>query len=185
MLLAREAGVTPDALRFGYSAHGKPFLIQAAVAGRETLHFNVAHSGDLALVALARGARVGVDVERIRAGLDFRALAKSVFSADEQADLAALPEDAACEAFFTGWARKEAFVKAVGEGLSYALDRFSVTLSPGAPPRLLLPAGEEPTGWVLHALEVGEGYAAAAVSEGTLRVRCFEAQPAVKLLSAL
>jgi 4'-phosphopantetheinyl transferase len=174
-LLGCYLHVSPETLHFGYSPRGKPFLAGSSALLHQEVHFNVAHSGDIALVAVARARRVGVDVERVRPTLDVRALAQSVFSPAEQAVLEQLPDEAARPAFFAGWARKEAFVKAQGDGISYALAGFSVTLLADAPPQLHLPAAEQATGWTLHALEVGPGYAAAAVSEGPAQLRCFAA----------
>ncbi len=176
-LLARYLDVLPASLHFGYAPQGKPYLDSPAHAS--TLQFNVAHSGDLALVGVSRVRCVGVDVERIRPEVDFRALARSVFSPAEQSLLEQLPDDAARTAFFTAWARKEAFVKALGDGISFSLARVTVTLLPGEPPKLLLPADADAAvaarAWTLHALAVGPGYTAAAVSEGPAELRCFAA----------
>ena len=176
-LLARYLDVLPVALRFAYAPQGKPYLDGPAHAS--TLQFNVAHSGDLALVGVSRVRCVGVDVERMRPEVDFRTLARTVFSPAELATLERPPDDAARIAFFTAWARKEAFVKARGDGISFSLARVTVTLLPGEPPQLLLPADADAAvaarAWTLHALEVGPGYTAAAVSEGPAQLRCFAA----------
>jgi 4'-phosphopantetheinyl transferase len=169
-LLAQYVGGAPAALRFAYTPHGKPFLV--GLPPQQQIQFNVAHSGDIVLIAVCKARRVGVDVERARANLDYRALAPSVFAQSELATLAALADEAGRAAFFEIWACKEAFVKAIGEGLSYPLASFSVSLA--ATPTLHLPAAQ-PADWALHALDVGAGYAAAAVSEGPLRLCCFAA----------
>ncbi len=131
------------------------------------LYFNLAHANDLALFAFARGRSVGVDVERLRADFDPMALAEGFFSIREQETLRSLDEKDRRTAFFLGWTRKEAFVKALGKGLSVPLDQFDVSLLPGEQARLLArwddpqPSME----WTLVNIDPGPGYLAALAVE--------------------
>jgi 4'-phosphopantetheinyl transferase len=157
----------PDNFRFRYNKFGKPCL--ADDANERGLQFNVSHSGELILVALAANRRIGVDVERIREDLRIEGIAGRFFSSREQADLAALPADLRHDAFFRCWSQKEAFIKARGEGLSLPLDSFDVTLRPTEPPALLetRPDPVEASRWVIRGLDVGPGHTAALAVEGT------------------
>jgi 4'-phosphopantetheinyl transferase len=160
-VLGRSLQTDPHAMRFIAGAQGKP-----AIAGGP--EFNLAHSGDMALIALARGSAVGVDVEQMRAMLDGESIAGRFFSAGEQAALAALPAAERQAAFFNIWTRKEAWIKAIGVGLSYPLDELTVSLGAGEDD-CLLSAGGDPAiaaQWRLRALNAPPGYAAAVAAEG-------------------
>jgi 4'-phosphopantetheinyl transferase len=161
-ILAPYAGIAPGDVRFEYAAHGKPEL-----SGPEPLSFNVSHSGELALVAVAGAGAIGVDLEAIRELDDRDGIAARFFSAVECASLRALPESMRTRAFFACWTRKEAFVKAIGEGLSHPLDTFDVTFAPDAEPRLRI-AGQpaESARWSVTALDAGSAFEAALVTEG-------------------
>lgn len=162
-ILARYTGVAPSALRFGYTAQGRPFL---SIPNWAALDFNLSHSGHLALVALTQRRRVGVDIEEIREAVDYQRIAAEVFSTTERQALSATPDPLRREAFFAGWTRKEAFVKALGGGLGIPLDSFDVTLDPDKSPTLLR-AGSHAVGmWTMYAPRVADGYAAAVVVEG-------------------
>lgn len=164
LLLAQYLGTDAGSLRFRYGPHGKPFLAD----DRNGLAFNLAHTGDLAVCALARDVDVGVDVERVRQIPDADGVARSFFSRRETADLASVPQAARPRAFFDAWTRKEAFLKALGDGLARPLDSFDVTLKPGEAPRLLSTLGdpEEANRYSLHTLEPEEGYVAAIAVRG-------------------
>jgi 4'-phosphopantetheinyl transferase len=127
-LLGRFAGIEAAAVRFGYGAHGKPFL-----EGRDGPRFNVAHSGGAALYAFALGREVGVDVEPLARQADALAIARSVFSKGELAELAALPPERVAERFLTFWTRKEAYAKALGLGLSLPFTRVDVASGQAVP----------------------------------------------------
>jgi 4'-phosphopantetheinyl transferase len=120
------------------------------------------------LLAVSYGREVGVDIEQIRALDDAASIAGRFFSAAENRAWLAVPDEQKPAAFFNAWTRKEAFIKAVGDGLSYPLDRFDVSLAPGEPARLLRVAGEpEATSrWRIEALEPAPGYAAAVAVDG-------------------
>ncbi len=154
----------PETLRFAYGAYGKP-----ALAGAHDLQFNLSHSHGLALYAFARGRDLGVDLEHLRADLAGEEIAARFFSAREVHMLGAVPAELRTRAFFNCWTRKEAYIKARGEGLSHPLDAFDVSLAPGEPAALLGTRGDpqELTRWTLHALDAGENYAAALAVHGT------------------
>jgi 4'-phosphopantetheinyl transferase len=176
-ILGQYLTCDPRSLRFTTNSYGKPLLV-SPVAGKR-LHFNLSHSGDLALYAFAYEREVGVDVEQMRAGIDYRELATRYFSVRECAALEALSADLQQEAFFLCWSRKEAYIKARGEGLSLPLDQFDVSLVPGEPPRLL-GSREEPgvvEYWSLYALSPGSGYSGALAIEGSgWQLRCWQWQ---------
>lgn len=171
ILLARCLGRAPGDLRFAYGDHGKPELTDAP-----SLSFNLSHSGDWALIAMADAVLVGVDVEQIRPLPDALELAERFFSDQEVERVRELPESAIPAGFFNAWTRKEAFVKAVGTGLSLPLHTFDVTLVPDEPARLLDLRAPDWTGtdWTLRALYPSDGYAAAlAVAHAAPQVSCF------------
>ena len=163
----------PESLRFSYGAYGKPSL--DGVPAAEDLRFNLSHSHELVLYAFTRGRDVGVDIEYMRADFAGEEIAARFFSEREVSMLCALPAEERTRAFFNCWTRKEAYIKARGEGLSHPLDAFDVSLIPGEPAALLGTRGDplELTRWALHSLDAGANYAAAAVVQGadcTLRL---------------
>src|SRR5208283_6416 len=139
----------------------------ATSASSDTLDFNVSHTAGLALLAFARGRKIGIDVERIRRDFGTAEIAERFFSKAERAALRELPQEQRHEAFFRCWTRKEAFIKALGEGLSHPLDQFDVSLAPGQPAALLAarPHAEEVTRWSLWDLQVPGDYSAALAAE--------------------
>jgi len=147
-------------------SHGKP-----QVFGQESsdgLRFSCSHSADLALVTLARGRELGVDLEQHRPLTDAQKLAGKFFSASEISELAALPQLLKMPGFFNGWTRKEAFLKAIGLGLSFPLDRFSVTLTPDQSAALLSVNDDHKAAekWTMISLDVRPDYSAALVFVG-------------------
>lgn len=168
-LLGRYLDQAPEALQFRYSPHGKPELAAAPGGAGPDLYFNLSHSHGLAVYAVTHSRRIGIDVEQIRPGFAAGHIAERFFSAHEVASLRALPAALQEAAFFRCWTRKEAFIKAHGEGLSYPLDRFDVSLAPGAPASLLRIQGatDEARRWTLHDLPVDRGFVGAFAVEGT------------------
>lgn len=169
-ILSRYLGVQPREVRFQYGSHGKPALEDAL--GTNDLNFSLSHSSELALYALTLGRAVGIDLEWTRKDLASKHVAERFFSPREVSTLCTLPESMQIEGFFNCWTRKEAYVKALGEGLSFPLDRFEVSLTPGEPARLISTAdGKE---WSMQALSPGAGFVAALVVEGRGRqLRCW------------
>jgi 4'-phosphopantetheinyl transferase len=162
-VLGRYLGVAPDALAFAYGAQGKPALATPS-GDAPALRFNVAHSASVAVCAIGRGREVGVDVEHLR-DLDVMRLAARFYAPAEQAALAALPPEVARHTFFRLWACKEAYLKAVGTGVSRPLREVDVALADE--PRLAI-AGDAAEGgrWTLRELAVDPAYAAALAVEG-------------------
>ena len=164
LLLGQYIGQAPAALRFTAGARGKPRLLDEGTDVR----FNLSHSGDRALIAVSVGIEVGVDIEQARpeALLD---LARRFFAPGEVAALEALPMAEQPGAFVRGWTRKEAFIKALGDGLSFPLDQFEVSLAPDAAGQLLRSCGSDVDAtarWRLVSLAAPPGYAAAVAAEG-------------------
>lgn len=164
-ILGRYAGCPPEAIAFDLGPHGKPGL---AVPSGTGIAFNLSHSGGLAVVAVARGRRVGVDVEAVRPMAERDAIVARFLSPRERADFAGLSDPLRQDAFFRAWTCKEAYIKAIGTGLATPLDGFSVAVDPGEPMRLIEVVGdpEEATRWSIADLEPGPGYAGAVVAEG-------------------
>ncbi len=160
-ILATYARCEPDVLEFCEGPQGKPALASPV----EDFPFNLTHTGSLALVAIAGSGRVGIDAESVRSESDVEGLSRRFFAPAETAEILALTPDARLSAFFTCWTRKEAFVKALGGGLSIPLDHFQVSVRGDESARLLWVDGEKSERWSL--LDISEpGVAAALVVEG-------------------
>lgn len=161
VLLARYLDTTPEAVRFAYGPYGKPLL--AGEHGESSLRFNASHSGDWAVYGFAQDHEVGIDVEQIKEDFGTEGIAERFFSAGEVQTLNALAEAEKPAAFFRCWTRKEAYIKAIGSGLSHPLDSFDVTLAPGEPAALARVAEL----WSLFDLDVAPGYAGALAVESS------------------
>lgn len=161
-VLARYLHCEPSQLNFSTNEYGKP-----ALDGHE-LEFNLSHSGNFALLAITQAHKVGVDVERIRPELEYESIAKRFFSPNEVSELMALPPEQREIAFFNGWTRKEAYIKAQGLGLSLQLDSFDVSLRSHKPAILRATRLDAQVAfdWTLLSLDVGPNYAAALAVEG-------------------
>lgn len=160
-LLASYLEDSPAHLGFRFGEHGKPHLVGSA--RHESLSFNFSHSRELALLAIARDCRVGVDIEWIRTDLEWMELAARFFSAGELAQLERLPRARQVERFFAYWTCKEAWVKAKGGGLSIPLDQFEVQLGEEETPgRILAGDGSEHgTPWRVYQLPPVTSFAGA------------------------
>jgi len=163
LVLSRYLGADPAALQFTYGPHGKPAL---AIAGASWLRFNVSHSGRVALYAIARDREVGVDVEHLRPELATWQLASAFFAEAEVRALRQLGDDLRPDAFFACWTRKEAYVKATGEGLFLALDSFEVPVSADTTPDLRTPLYSNGSAWCVRSLDAGNTYAAGCAAQG-------------------
>lgn len=173
-VIAAWTGLEPQEVRFAYGANGKPMLFPT---GSE-LRFNLSHSGGYAACAVTSGRDVGIDLEEVRPLADLEAVAAQFFSPVENEALLDLPAAGRLRGFYECWTRKEAFLKATGDGLARPLDSFSVTLGPDQPPRIrhTSPDPEECDRWSLLALDVQRDVlAAVALPRGEWRVRCAQA----------
>ncbi len=156
LLIDRYENIPPHQVQFAHNDFGKPLLLHET-----DLQFNVSHSQDLALLAFTRGRPIGVDVEYKRPLADADNIAKSHFSAIEYNIFRQLPESQKIEAFFNCWTRKEAFIKAIGEGLSYPLRTFAVSFRPGDEARFLWIEEGSHQKWELLALHLHPNFAGA------------------------
>jgi 4'-phosphopantetheinyl transferase len=165
-LLGSYLGVDPREVQFAYLEHGKPILAEST--NPKGLNFNLAHSGSRALYGLTLGRQIGVDLEHVRTDFSVDEIARRFFSAGEVDRLSRTPGHLRSQAFFNCWTRKEAFIKAIGIGLSLPLDQFEVSLAPGEPAALLRTQWDdaEASRWSLRAVEARPGYVAAVAVEG-------------------
>jgi 4'-phosphopantetheinyl transferase len=165
-ILAGYLAINPKDLTFSYSKREKPFLgLAYADCG---IRFNLSHSGGIALYAFARRRELGVDVEQVRRDFAVEAIARRFFSAHEQEQLADLPAAEKIDAFFRCWTRKEAYIKATGDGLSLPLTQFDVSLAEGNTDALVTtrPDTAEARRWLLCEIPAGTGYVAALCVRG-------------------
>ena len=177
-ILARYLGVAPAEIRFEYGRRGKPALARAP-----WLRFNLSRSHELALLGVTRSREIGVDVERVRDLGDWELIAKHFFAEAERQALAGLPPDLRIPGFFNCWTRKEAYVKAVGDGLYQALDSFTVSLAPEQPARLVSVADDpaETARWRVEHVRPEPGYVGALFVEGwDWELACWSASPVAR-----
>jgi len=164
-LLARYTGVAPAELAFQYGPQGKPALVVPSAA--KMLEFNVAHSGDLALLAFARERSIGVDVEFLRDVPDALAIARGHFTLAETRLLEAAKGSGRRDAFFRLWTRKESVIKAIGTGLSMPLTEFDVGSAAAANAWQLVRVPSRPGAtWAVRDLAPADGYRGAVTVEG-------------------
>lgn len=167
-VIGRYLRLNPAEIRFERLASGQP-RIQCPPGG-PALEFSVAKSEGLAVFAFRLEQALGVDVERVREGVDVEGIAASQFAAEEAARLMGLAAGLRRQAFFECWTRKEAYVKARGVGLALGLDRFAVTCGPGALPALLRvePRAPAPSEWEVIPFEPAEGWTGALITRRPL-----------------
>jgi 4'-phosphopantetheinyl transferase len=165
-VLARYLRIDPADVLVRYLPSGKPVL--APEWSEDPLQFNLSHSHELALCAVGRGWRLGIDVEWIRPEFAGAEIAERLFAPAEAAALRALPRSCQTEAFMAYWTLKEAYLKARGVGLQVPLNQFAVTLAAGQSTALLFDVTDQQAAsrWTLQSLDVGEAYAAALAVEG-------------------
>jgi 4'-phosphopantetheinyl transferase len=173
-ILGTRIGVPPQSIRFYYSSRGKPYL-----QPRNEWHFNVSHSKSLFVCAMTTAGEVGVDIERVRPMEDALKIARQFFCESENWRLQQLPEEHQATAFFECWTRKEAFLKATGEGLTRELDSFAVTFGPGEAPRFerIDDPADDPSRWSLKAFAPAESYVGAVAVRapiGELRLQTID-----------
>ena len=177
-IVSRYLHREPDQLRFCYNIYGKPSLIEETSA--EGLCFNLSHSHGIALYAFTHGREIGVDIEYFRPDVEAEKLAERFFSPREAAVLRALPEHLRKEGFFNCWTRKEAYIKAEGQGMSIPLSTFDVSLTPGESAALLRTQNhpQETARWSLQALNPAPNYAAALAVKGhDWTLKCWQWSP--------
>ena len=177
-ILSRYLSREPGQLRFSYNSYGKPALIEETGVGG--LSFNLSHSHAMALYAVTRGREIGIDIERFRPDVEAERLAERFFSPREAAVLRTLPEQLRKEGFFNCWTRKEAYIKAEGEGMAIPLSSFDVSLTPGEPAALLRSQKDpqEASRWSMQALDPEPGYAAALAVKGhDWELKCWQWSP--------
>ena len=164
MLLGRYLRTDPTSFALSYQTHGKPELGPPWKA--YGLEFNVSHSHELAVYAFTRGSQIGADVEWIRPMPNAAALLERFFSPEEVRQWQHIPTERQLRAFFQGWTRKEAWLKAMGSGLSFPLNQFCVTLDD--PARVLSVRGDtaEAAQWRLESCVPCEGYVATVAIRG-------------------
>ena len=175
-ILSRYLEIAANKLQFCYSSRGKPELVETS--GAYKLRFNVSHSQEIVLYAVTRDRSIGIDVEHIRPMPEAEQIVNSFFSVYENNVFERLPLCQKQLAFFHCWTRKEAFVKAIGDGLSLPLDQFDVSLIPGEPARLLGIKGDRTcSSWSLQDLTPAPDYVAALALEGqSWNLSCWEWQ---------
>jgi 4'-phosphopantetheinyl transferase len=163
-ILGKYIGRPAEALEFRYGPQGKPYLRDVENC---KLQFNLSHSENCAVYAVTLDREVGIDVERIRELPDMDSIARRFFSQAEVADLQAVSSELRAESFYNCWTRKEAYIKAVGSGLSLPLDRFRVSLLPGQAAALLdlQDGADSASGWSMHELRPWDEFV------GTLAIR--------------
>lgn len=161
-ILASYLFINPQSIEFQYNEYGKPFLESMP------LHFNVSHSADFALCIVGSHFPVGIDIEHVHPIDDIEDIAAQFFSSNEFLKLKSLPEREKVPAFYRCWTRKEAFIKAIGNGLSYPLNEFEVSLLPDEAAKIYSVQGSEAQAsrWSLLSVSAPEGYEAACVIEG-------------------
>lgn len=162
-LLGHYLGIDPKRIRFDHNKYGKPNLSREL-----NVNFNLSHSGEVVLHAIGYEKRIGIDVELIREDIPYDKITDYSFSESEKKSLSGLSDEKKIGAFFNCWTRKEAYIKAIGLGLSYPMSTFDVSVAPGAITKLignrLFPY--EVDRWKLIDIEVSPEYAATLAVEG-------------------
>jgi len=161
LLLARYLRANPAELRFSYGERGKPALVDPAL---RPLAFNVSHTRAMTILAFAWNRNLGVDVEANKASVRVEDIAQRFFSPQEVQALLSLPPSDRAAGFLDCWTRKEAFIKANGEGLRFPLHAFAVTLGPRIAARFLHGVADC---WKIAAFPAGSGHVGAVVFDGT------------------
>lgn len=166
LILGRYLQTKPGRLRFEAGEFGKPFFADKKLSGG--LRFNLSHSNQLALIAIARDREVGVDLEYMRSDFVTDDVANHFFSRAEVEQFREVPADSKTRSFFNCWTRKEAYIKARGEGLYCPLDQFDVSVGPELPAMLLDSRVEaaDAQRWSLSEIAAGDRYAATVAIDG-------------------
>jgi 4'-phosphopantetheinyl transferase len=174
LLIGKYLEINPTEISFQYGEFGKPSL-----ADTNSLQFNISHSQNVALFAFTKKFNIGVDVEFVNPNTKIKEIAASFFSTNEIKNLLALPEKQQTLGFFYCWTRKEAFIKAVGEGLSFPLNKFEVSLEPDKPAKLLATHWQpkDVSKWSVYSLSPEPNFVGSLVIEGFVeKVKCWSWQ---------
>ncbi len=165
-ILGCYLGTSPHKLRFEYTPLGKPML--AANSGSDTLCFNMSHADAFAVYAITRDRSIGIDIERKSDDIAIKQIVQRFFSQGEISSLERIHENMRNEVFFQYWTRKEAFLKATGDGMSFPMEQFDVSLINGRGwlPVTLMGDKRGSGRWYVQDLFPGHGYAAAIAVEG-------------------
>jgi 4'-phosphopantetheinyl transferase len=176
VLLAAYLGNSPERIVLSYSKYGKPLLSMGLKSS--DLNFNISHAEGIAVFSFAKNIQVGIDIERAQQDRNCLEISEHFFSDYEREYLRFLSDKPLNEAFIRCWTRKEAFVKAKGEGLSMPFHQFDVSLGEDEPASLLAtrPDPEEALRWTLNDLAIETGYVAAVACE---RANCVEGEPVI------
>lgn len=177
LLLSKYLHIEPKEIIFTQNDYGKPLL------NSNLVKFNISHSGDYVLFIFAKNYHVGVDVECVRNNFDFMAIAQKFFAPQEVIDLLNIPQEQQLWAFFNCWSRKEAFIKSVGKGIFFALDKFAVEVCNKTSGKLKLSIDNDKLGeleqvnWSLEALNLDNNHVGAfAVSGKDYEINCYNVQ---------
>jgi 4'-phosphopantetheinyl transferase len=166
-ILAEYLQTVASSLMFHLGPNGKPGLAGAA----ENISFNLSHTRDLALIAITRNGRIGIDAEEVRGAIEIEALSRHFFATGEADEIMKLSGEQRIAAFFACWTRKESFLKALGVGLSVQLRHFEVAVRADQPAQLISVNWDNPSRWSLQ--DIGEpGIAAALTVEGPTPTVC-------------
>jgi 4'-phosphopantetheinyl transferase len=160
-LLGKYLHCPPNAVQFKTGRYGKLSLLDDG----NQLRFNLSHSHGLTLYVFGMGRELGIDTEKIRPEFAREGIAQRYFSATEQRDLTEVPKELRDTAFFLCWTRKEAYIKAHGDGLQIALDSFNVSLKPGEPETLRSADSDR---WSMRSFTPAPEFVAAVVAEGEI-----------------
>jgi len=165
-LIGKYLDINPTEISFQYSKFGKP-----SIAGNNFLQFNISHSQNIALLAFTNKFNIGVDVEFVNPNIEIKDIAERFFSTNEIMNLFGLPEKEQALGFFNCWTRKEAFIKAVGEGLSFPLNNFEVSLEPNQQAKLLATHWDPKavSKWSMHSILPGANFVGCLVIEGLVQ----------------
>ena len=164
-LIGKYLEINPAEISFQYNKFGKP-----GIAYNNSLQFNISHSKNIALFAFTKRFNIGIDVEFVNPNIEVKDIASNFFSTNEITNLLALPDKDQALGFFNCWTRKEAFIKAVGEGLSFPLDKFEVSLEPGKPAKLLATHWEPEavSKWSIYSMSPGANLVGSLAIEGVI-----------------
>lgn len=163
-LLVKYLNISPQLIRFSYNQYGKPFI---DIPQSTDIKFNLSHSNEYCLIAINKNSNIGIDIEWINKDIMPNDIAKNYFSASELKDFSSINKENQLRAFFKIWTRKEAFIKAVGKGLSLSLDSFDVSLDDVNPK---IKQVWDKINYQLSNLNISNNYCASIVYTGRIKM---------------